>query len=289
MSSPIAVPSTIWSAELPQTPVSEGRADELLFNLAPGIGPDGPTLVLAGRYLVKSPILDYYGGQLPAPIRVVAVNTKSGEVYSEQLTSAKSPPVFMLVPDGFVPAKGARSQGGRFNVDLPALLSLPPQAASYHVFLWLDQVLSRTVPVALEANPQRRGKPVPSAMAGRPLRLAHRDGAKEPDGELVLSRGPEGVNIEGVWGKDLARGPAYANNNNIVTRYPLAVLAFGQRDRHFVWTRMEFDPVPAWSGANHFKLDLGELTGTAGGGGRQRVFVVAMIGNHRSKVLVLEP
>ncbi|WP_437684275.1 hypothetical protein [Sorangium sp. So ce131] len=281
MAEPIDAPSPIWFKKLPQTPALSETGDELGFALVPGRGRLGPTVVLAGAYRVTPPLLDYYGGQLPRPIRVVAVDTARGAIFSTQLLQEKSPPVVVMVPEGAPPSGGGRAQGGSFNVDLAAQLGLPPHAATYHVFLWLDHVLSPVDVLQLAEDPQR----VATSVSGRRPADLVRFGAAPaiaPDPQAVILRADPTApsrGVEGAWVPDPARLKDHERP------YFLTVLAFGHRDRSFGWASVNVNTLPQGADAAHFHVDAAALAGASQQA--QKVFAVAFAEGKRIQVLTL--
>jgi hypothetical protein len=281
MTDRIDVPSTLWYNELPQTPKVQETTDEVAFAVVPGRSQKGPTVVLAGRYYVQPPILDYYGGQLPRPVRVVAIDAQTGAVFSEELITGRSPPVFVMVPEGAPPSGGGRASEGTFNVDLPAHVGLPPRAATYHVFLWLDHVLSAVEVVTLDENAQRTPAPLSFRKPDAVLQLGAKHTLAADPGAIALraTAKPRSREVEGAWTPDPAR---LADRK---TPYVLTVLAFNHRDRSFGWAAADLHALPAGTDPARFELDAGALTGAAPG--EQKVFVLAFAGGKLSKALVL--
>jgi hypothetical protein len=251
------------------------------FAVVPGRGPLGPTVVLAGRYHVLPPILDYYGGQLPSPIRVVAIDAERGAVYSAELLEGKSPPVFVMVPEGAMPSGGARTQGGSFNVDLQAHLGLPPHAATYHVFLWLDHVLSPVEAIKVAESSQRTPMALSTRSPGQPVLFGARH-VLTADPDAVVLRAdptPHPWGVEGVWGPDAARMADHEKP------YFLTILAFNHRDRSFGWTAVNVNALPKGTDVGSFQLDAAAVAGASSE--PQKVFVLAFAEGKRFKVLTL--
>jgi len=279
----IDVPSTLWYDELPQTPAVRESTDEVVFAVVPGRSAQGPTVVLAGRYYLQPPILDYYGGQLPRPVRVVAVDAQTGAVFSEQLITDKSPPVFVMVPEGTPPSGGGRATEGTFNVDLPAHVGLPPRAGTYHVFLWIDHVLSAVQDITLDENAHRTPAPLSFRKPDQVLHFGAAHTLAAAPGAIALRAAskPHSREVEGAWIPDPAR---LADRKS---PYVLTVVAFNHRDRAFGWASADLHALPAGTDPARFQLDASALTGASPG--EQKVFVLAFAGGTLSKVLVLPP
>jgi hypothetical protein len=277
MEEPIDVPSTIWFSELPSTPEVKETESEVVFDVVPGRSPAGPTVVLAGRYYVTSPILDEYGGQLPNPIRAVAVDAATGRVYSEELTSEKSPPVAVLVPEDEPPADEGRFQSGAFDVDLPAQLGLPSAAATYQVFLWLDRVLSPVESIAVPESAARTATHVSMRKPESAVRFEP-SGLPAPAPEsIVLQAAPGAARVEGSWLPEPTRAKS--------APYFLTILAFHQRDRTFGWTSIDVNALPDGTYPSRFEVDVNALLGEPSE--PQKTFVLALAPAKRGKVLVL--
>jgi len=283
MTDRIDVPSTLWYDELPQTPAVRETTDEVVFAVLPGRSARGPTVVLAGRHYLQPPILDYYGGQLPRPIRVVAVDAQTGAVFSEELITDKSPPVFVMVPEGAPPSSGGRATEGTFNVDLPAHVGLPPRAGTYHVFLWIDHVLSAMQVVTLDENAQRTPAPLSFRKPDQVLHFGAAHTLAAAPGAITLRAAskPQSREVEGAWTPDPAR---LADRKS---PYVLTVVAFNHRDRSYGWAATDLHALAAGTDPARFQLDAAALTGA--GPGEQKVFVLAFAGGTLSKVLVLPP
>jgi hypothetical protein len=280
MAEPIHAPSPIWYDRLAQTPALKESGDEIGFGLVPAANALGPTVVLAGQYYVTPPILDYYGGQLPTPIRLVAVDAARGVAYSAELLEEKSPPVVVMLPEGAAPSKGGRAQGGTFDVDLVAQLGLPPRAATYHVFLWLDQVLSAVEVVTLAENEKRTPTPL-SARSPAQVRFGTRPVMKAEPGVVVLladqTHPPRGA--EGVWVPDPARLADHEKP------YFLTILAVNHRDRSFGWTSVDVNALPRGTDVTRFQFDAAALAGASAQ--RQKVFALAFAEGNHPRVLTL--
>ena len=283
MATPMEVTHRIWGERYPTTPELEGGDSRLGFQAVPGRSMAGDTVVLTGAYVASSPILDYYGGQLPGAIHLVAFDPETGVVHNHPLLDAKSPPVRVLVPEGVKPAPGGSVQKAAFDVDMPSLLALPPEATTYRVFFWLDNVVSPVVSVEVPENKNRtlfllsnrrspdlidfkaglktQTPPSPSSIA---LEAVVADGAKT---------------VCGAW----TPGPGY----DPAKPYFLALIALNHRDRSCGWTSVDVNDLPRDNDKWRFRFDPPDLTGLEQG--TQSVFVAAFSSEHAPVVLEVEP
>ena len=283
MATPMEVTHRIWGERYPTTPELEGGDSRLGFQAVPGRSMAGDTVVLTGAYVASSPILDYYGGQLPGAIHLVAFDPKTGVVHNYPLLDGKSPPVRVLVPEGMTPAPGGSVQKAAFDVDMPSLLALPPEAATYRVFFWLDNVVSPVVSVEVPENKNRtlsllsnRRPPdsidfkaglntqTPSSPSSIALETAVADGAKT---------------VCGAW----TPGPGYDPGKP----YFLALIALNHRDRSCGWTSVDVNALPQDADKWSFRFGPSDLTGLEQG--KQSVFVAAFSSEHGPVVLEVEP
>jgi len=269
----------IWygkKAYSPDLPSGTG----LFFNIVEAVSASGPTVALAAAYRLGSPYTEYYGGQLPRPIRVVAVHEESGLVYESDLKEPDHPPVRVLITDRA--AKEIKPTGmiesAYFNVDMPALLRLPEQAGRYKVFLWFDELVSRVVTVDIPANPARgKGKPVAPGPA-RVVRFgpdSASPGVEPGKLELALAGKPEDKVVHGSWVTSAEKGESPV----------LWLLVNSHRDRRFGWVVLRAKDVPQGEATVTFSFDTGDLLKTSDVA--QKVFVMGLAANAVSNVHVI--
>lgn len=253
----------------------------LVFNAVEAVSASGPTVALAAAYRVGSPYTEYYGGQLPRPIRVVAVNEASGLVYDADLKEPDQPPVRVLISDKA--AKEAKPSGliesAHFNVDMPALLRLPEQAGRYKVFLWLDELVSPVLTVDIPANPARgKGKPVASGSAQVVHFGADPASPKVESGklELALTGKPDERVVHGSWMKIKAeKGESPV----------LWLFVTSHRDRRFGWVAMHAKDTPQNEAVVTFHFNTDDLVKTSDAA--QKIFVIGLATNAISNVHVI--
>jgi len=276
----------IWHEETSYSPPRLSTPG-LDFNAQPAEGPEGPTVALLGRYRVGSPHLDYYGGQMPRPVWVVAVNAQSGEIYMQQCVEDERPPVRVVASDREAEAqgRGTEFQSGCFNVDLGAQAMLPREAATYRVFLWLDDLVSPIKVAQIPENRKRRESGLPSSR--RPSELVEFGafpGAPAAAGSamaLAASTQPGDRTICGVWSPDRAK---IASRREESEPYYLMLLAFNHRDRSFGWVSVDATQLPQGTDPGSFRIDPLKIVG--GSEMQQKVFVLAVSEDGMSNVLV---
>lgn len=162
----IQIPSAVWYARTSASPtVSSTAFADLRFALAPGQASTGPSVVLSAAYKLGWPYVQLYTHQLPKPVLVVAIEAGSGKAYASDLNVVRAyrqqDAILSRLSDEQANAPGPASdvpgRRGYFNVDLAALLGLPPEAAFYQVMLWLDDLVTPIQTVQVPANPARKG------------------------------------------------------------------------------------------------------------------------------------
>ena len=281
MKTPIQVAQPLWCEELPESPKLEETRDEVEFNVVPGHNDRGPTKVLVAKYFLGQPLLAYYGGQLPKPIHVVAINQATGTVHHRECLQRKSPPVWVMTPEGEEPSSSGQSQSACFNIDLCAHLRLPREAASYHVFLWIDHVVSSMHVVDVAENSQRTDT-LQSARKRTDLVTFRNVSPVAADLEtIILQAGTssERRHVHGTWGPDPNRTASRT------APYFLVLMAFNHRNRSFGWTSVDINALPENTVAGHFHLDVTELAGERQT--EQKAFVLAFSAGRLSEVLVM--
>ena len=277
MTTPIKVPSQIWGDELPSTPQLSGDSDELKFEVVPGENIQGATVVLSCSYVVFNPTLDYYGGQLPSPIHVVAFNKETGEVYCAPLLEPKSPPVRVLIPEDTTPSQSGSSQGAAFNIDLTVQLGLPSQEASYKVFLWLDQLLSPVATVDVPENDKRTQSLLSTRKSSALIEFASSKQSGKPGDsaiKLTVTEVSDERIIHGSW--DV--GPSYSKEKP----YYIALIGLCHRERSFGWVSIDINSLPEDVEINNFKFKVSELSNASQES--EKVFIVAFSEDHMPQV-----
>lgn len=277
--SPISITETIWYGQTPHSPAVP-VAPGLAFTLAPANASDGQTMALLAAYHLGTPFVEYYGGHLPRAIRVVAMNMQTGEVYQSDLNEQDYPPIILEVTDEEMAnaSPGWSTESSYFNVDLLTLLRIPKKAASYRIFLWLDNLISNVEVVDVTEESGREGV-VPlerpsiesvrfgadSTLATMPLKAIDLRHIKKTDEQLLQS----------AW---------YPPEGTHPGQPVIWLLAMSHRDRSFGWLSLNADEVPGNLSPAVFQVDLRsllELTDT-----RQKIFALAIGVSSSSQVLV---
>lgn len=244
----------VWYQQTPQSP-NVPEAPGLLFALAAADSANGPTVALFGAYHLGTPFIEYYGGQLVRAIRVVALDMASGRVYQSDLNSPDHPPIMLEASDKDVAAAGPgwSTESGYFNLDLPALLGLPQRAASYRVFLWLDDLISNIVDVQIPANPSRVERPATERIPVDNLQFAADPNATENKADLIrisLAKKTDKQFLQGTW-----MPVNLANPDQPV----IWVLAASHRERRFAWLSLYAKEIPKNLSPLAFQLEVNAL------------------------------
>lgn len=167
----ISIPDVVWFSPTDESPpVSSSAIADLQFRLVAGESSSGPSIALLAAYKLGWPYLDLYGDQIPKPVLVVAIAASTGKAYVSDLNV-----VHLYIEDDAIildisdeqanlpgPVSNRLSKQGWFNVDLAALLDLPPGSDFYQVFLWLDDLVTPVQTVQVPANSNRGGVGSPS-------------------------------------------------------------------------------------------------------------------------------
>ncbi len=156
----VKIPDTVWQTELPFAPPFDEFAPGLALALGPGERDGRSTAVAAIRYRMPDPVVRRYRSRLAPAIQLVAIDLVTGAVWASACVGQDGAPTTFdakAAPDARV---GAPAVGGHVNVDIVALLKLPPQAARYAVFAWLDEWVSAPKGLDLPADPKRVESPV---------------------------------------------------------------------------------------------------------------------------------
>lgn len=172
---PLPVTDPVWFQPLPFTVALPEFTHGITLALGWGRNPKGPTPVAAMNYLLPDAVVQRYRGNPAAAMVLVAVDLRSGEVFANGCVGPdRPPPVFNAKALGAANVH-APSAGGYLAVDLGVQLGLPAQAASYRVFVWLDEWVSAVQRLDLPEAAHRSRLGVgplantPAAAAARPL------------------------------------------------------------------------------------------------------------------------
>jgi hypothetical protein len=276
----IEVSDTLWYGKTPYSPVVP-KGSGLVFTPVEAVSASGPTVALAAAYRVGSPYTEYYGGQLPRAIRVIAVNEETGRIYEAGLNGPDHPPIQVLVSDkSAVDTQGQRSfESSFFNFDAAHLLRLPADSGRYKMFLWLDELVSPVVTVAVPANPARgKGQPVSASTA--PVF----DFNPGPVAQIVES-GKAELFLSGKSDDSVVHGSWLPGNMDESQKPVLWVMFTSHRDRKFGWLVFYSKDLPQHQDIITFRFDVGNLLKTSGIA--QKIFLLSLSNNAVSNVHVV--
>jgi hypothetical protein len=190
---PIALPDTLLYGPQPLSPRLPRDAFALTFTAPPALGPDGKaTVALFGAGRFPGRYAQIYGGRTPTAIEIVAIESRTGQVYHSRAERVDNVPLPVIMkPEPPPPEPGEaviEAIEAHFGVDLRAHLMLPPETGSYTVFLWLDEMTSGALAVSMPGPPAAPAPAPPSLpLAGfRFVRSAHTPQA--PAGGIILHR-----------------------------------------------------------------------------------------------------
>jgi len=281
MEQPYMVKETLWYEKMPFSPERPETAG-LFFNFVDAGSLSGSTIVIAAVYRVGSPVTDYYGGQLPRPIRVIAVEESTGNVYQADLTEPDHPPVRVLVADRVVEEGGADGsfETAYFNFDLATLLKLPGSAGRYQVFLWLDELVSPVRTIDVPVNWSRgEGQPVTSGPFTA-IKFASAAAAPEfkvggPD--LLWGSSIHPAAVSGFWVVD----PGTRKKQSAFW-----VMLVSHRDRRFAWVALPTRQISYDQKIVQFHFNVRDLLKMSGHA--QKIFALGLSGQGLSGVHVIQ-
>lgn len=292
---PIQVPGTIWFDELDTTPqISPTEFAALEFNLQPGQSALGTTVVLSAAYVLRWPYTELYGDMLPKPIVVVAIDASTGNAFMSDLNviyiDETDEAILLGMSDDDAnqpgPTHNVQGVGGAFNVDLPALLGLPPDAGYYQVFLWLDDLVTQIQTIQVPANEARRGfKPGLNQTSGSGL-VTVRTSSQSPTataGEIRtdLDLGGRSLRAYGTLPPGALQTPPTggAPGNPVLT-----ILAHNRQTRSFAWY-VASDAYSTMQTQNIGSFDFDPFQIITRPSPPANVFMVTVLGNVRNEVL----
>jgi hypothetical protein len=142
----VTLEKTIKKGLQEASPVLPETGPALEFKLLSAIGPQGPTIALFAAIRAEHPYASRYGGRLAGAVQVIAVDPQTGRVFHGVPERPGTAPL-APIPDKKI---AQQMQGDAlvdsietyFTVDLITCLGLPPDAAKWRVFLWLDDMVS---------------------------------------------------------------------------------------------------------------------------------------------------
>jgi hypothetical protein len=255
----LVITRPLWYGQQPQSPPLPEDGFALEFTLRPARNAGAPTVALLAAARLPGRYAGMYGGRINGAIQIVAIELDTGRVYHAPAERPGAVPLALVMDPDRRPRRGEAAVEDietHFNADLCAHLSLPPNQATYAVFLWLDELTS---PVRLAQLPGPQGQVAPPPKAA--------------DARIVLTLAapttqPGRIRIQG------AAGPAV-----------LTVLALDYRSRALKWRSVPLPKRALQSGESALDLALNGLL--AAPGSPQRTFVVANAGQALSNVLVV--
>ncbi len=276
----IQIPSTPVHGLQPNSPALPPRGFAFDFAVRPAVDPAGnPTAALFASARLPGRYADIYGGRMEGAINIVAIEQQTGRTYHRNAERGHVPPLAgAMNPNPAPPAPGVayfESIDTYFAVNLRTQLNLPPNAANYALFLWLDEVTSplRWVQTPGDTTPPEPLPPDPRASALQ-FRQAPVSPAARP-GEIVLQKAPGDMRVFGTVDPGVVAAAAG----------PLTILALDFRSRTLKWHSL---PLNGFA----FDFDLLALFGGPGildpGPPPRRVFVLAASRGALSRVLVVE-
>lgn len=231
-----------WYEPEDATPTLAGDETEtaLAFNLVPAQG-QGPTVALLAAYRMSGRYADVYGSRIPGAVYVVAVDTANGHIYYNHAEPSHVVPLTAAMDAGSSAGDSTLvSIEGHFNVDLAQQLGLPPQEATYAVFLWLDDMVTEVKTVTLPSDPERPGQPPVSNSSHKPYAVVFDDGLdiRPPRSDAIALEqvSGDGPAVVGRLGSDLLE-PRRAEQQE--SSLFVGILGLCQRTRQVVtWTRV---------------------------------------------------
>jgi hypothetical protein len=186
---------------------------------------------------------------------------------------------------GGIADKSDEFESAFFNVDLCDHLVLPPDAGTYYVFLWIDNLVSPIKIAEIPENPSRRESGLPSTRQPSEI-IEFGDFPVPPLAAgnkiaLTPSAQPSDRTIYGAWSPDPSN---IASQRAKAAPYYLTLLAFNHRDRRFGWVSLDVTQLPSGTDSSRFRIDPLKIVGASDM--RQNIFTLAVSGEVVSKVLV---
>jgi hypothetical protein len=278
---PITIGSRPTYGAMPQSPAIP-PSPALAFTVSPAVGQTGaPTVALFAAGLLPGRYAEIYGGRIPGALAIVAVDTRTGEIYHNGAERGHSAPISAVMHPAPQPPKLGQATVDSielyFAVDLRAQLQLPSWSSQYSLFLWLDEMTSAARQIELPGPPPDN---IPSSATASTIAYSLMMGPPTTAPTEIALR-ESGGRLAGEIGSDLLSQSA---------RY-LSLVALDYRSRAFTGRSFEL-PAGYPQGSNvSFQLVCSELF--AGPGwldaprGPRSVFVLAALGGALSRVLVL--
>ncbi len=261
-------PDDIWydyvegySPDIEPSPVSP----HMQFSCAAAESPEGDTTALFAGYNLGWPYLELYGGQMPAPINIVATNLLTGQVYfspSDHSDASLTQPVQLYLSQTEVnagePANNRSFVNSWFNADLAQLLCLPPEDGLYGVSLWLDDLNTKVQSVQVTSNQSRIEAPPVETEVTTPGLVTIQASSHSPAAEdgTIRMDGPlqeGGGRIYATLPKNVFSSPPVPIDGGTPV---LTLLGFTQKTRQLFWYRdKEFYATAKKSNIFNFDFD----------------------------------
>jgi hypothetical protein len=283
------------------TPKIEDGQLSIEFSIQPAINQNGSTLALFVAYKLGHPYLGVYGGQLGQAINIVAIHSKSGKVFfSPPVTSDAIPISDMMIDEKDIgPLENLPSaMSSYFNVDLCELLRLPPEGGIFHVFLWMDDIVTSIQTVEVPENINRLYPSLP-LKAPAEKNIIKPDEGDEGKGDSEAEN--KAIHLEAMDEKptkmdhsDLLKlriGGTIPNEifskeeSKDVYKPPLVAMAFCHRSRNFGSQSISILDDTLESKTPSFMFDLLRLVDCSET--PQKIFVFTTLGEHQSNMLTI--
>ena len=288
---PLVTPRTPAYGPQPDSPPLPPETFGLTFAVRPALGQDGtPTLALFAAGLLPGRYAQIYGGRATGAVEILAIDASTGRLHHHRAERNDAVPLPLVMTPQPPPPDPEEAEiesiDAYFAVDVRTQLALPAEGAAYTIFLWLDEMTSGALRVAV---PGGQAEAPPQPVVGPPgFHFRRILGAPQAQGaEIVLQRGAGESRV--YW----AAGPALLGPVPEGTTDYLTVLGLDFRSRLL---RGHSYPVPEAAHAGGdlaFDFDLNFLFGGPGWldspDPPRRGFVVACLGQSLSPVLVVEP
>lgn len=265
----------------------------MAFNCVAATNASGNTTALYAGYNLGWPYLDLYGGQLPAPINLVATNLFTGDTYispCKYSTNSVYLSIDLFRTDSELatgPASKNRSfENAWFNADLPVLLSLPPDGGSYGVSLWLDDVITPIASVDVPQNSARRTPATTEEQVVSSSLVSIQSSADDPNAEpgVIRMDGPiptGGNRIYATLPGDVFTSPPMPVDGSTPV---LTLMGFLQSSRRFFWYKdTDFYASAKQANCTNFNFDPFALVPHPSPA--ENIFIVSQLGTIRSEAL----
>lgn len=288
------IEKSVWYEAAPLSPKLPPETFGIAFVTAIAEGINGLTVALFGVSELIGSYGEQYGGRIPGAMEVIAVDVRSGGLYHARGERMDSAPLQVVPASTAARAEGMvlGSVGTHFNIDLCEHLALPARAATYNVFVWLDDCISAVQQIEVPHNPARQAQsaklnamrypqPVhfresvhtPKAVPGRPIiGLVDAAGAAPMTGAAVMIAG-------NIHGQDLPDKTLLSDDPQPV----LHLLVRGRMNRELVWHSERIEPRLWRNQTVAFDCNLAEVVNQAYPG--DEYFAIAMHANAISNIV----